>query len=119
MKNTLLLSSLFISSMVSANPLLGSWQFVEGKYATSDGYVTAKAPEITSVKLITPSHLAISPKSKATFIMLVVANMFCKTSNLSKLFPMVMYLHYLVRPWHLITKLKVTYGTTPCMKMAN
>ncbi len=67
MKNTLLLSSLFISSMVSANPLLGSWQFVEGKYATNDGYVTAKAPEITSVKLITPSHFSYITQKQGNF----------------------------------------------------
>ena len=97
MKNTLLLSSLFISSMVSANPLLGSWQFVEGKYATNDGYVTAKAPEITSVKLITPSHFSYITQKQGNFH-------YAGGGNLSKLFPMVMYLHYLVRPWHLITK---------------
>lgn len=39
-----------------ANPLLGSWEFVEGKYAVDDGFVHAKAPQLTSVKLITPTH---------------------------------------------------------------
>jgi hypothetical protein len=39
-----------------ANPLLGSWEFVEGKYAVDGGLVTAKAPELTSVKLITGTH---------------------------------------------------------------
>ncbi|MBB1308270.1 MAG: hypothetical protein ACJAVX_000355 [Pseudoalteromonas rhizosphaerae] len=54
---SLLLASLFITSpLVIANPLLGSWEFVEGKYAVEQGYVTAKAPELTSVKLITATH---------------------------------------------------------------
>lgn len=56
MKAIVLVGLIFTSTTLQANPLLGSWEFVKGKYATKDGYVTAKAPEITSIKLITESH---------------------------------------------------------------
>lgn len=56
MKSILLVSLLIISPLVLANPLLGSWGCVEGKYAVEQGYVSAKAPELTSVKLITTTH---------------------------------------------------------------
>lgn len=56
MKSLLLASLLITSPLVLANPLLGSWEFVEGKYAVEQGFVTAKAPELTSVKLITATH---------------------------------------------------------------
>ncbi len=56
MKVILLAGLFFTSTVLQANPLLGSWEFVEGKYATKDGFVTAKAPEITSIKLVTDSH---------------------------------------------------------------
>ncbi|KTF18527.1 hypothetical protein [Pseudoalteromonas sp. H105] len=52
----LVVSLLAFSSFSMANPLLGSWEFVEGKYAVDGGFVTAKAPELTSVKLITGTH---------------------------------------------------------------
>lgn len=56
MKAILLAGLFFTSAALHANPLLGSWEFVEGKYATETGFVTAKAPEITSIKLVTASH---------------------------------------------------------------
>lgn len=56
MKTLILAILLFTSSLLQANPLLGSWEFVEGKYATDDGFVNAKAPEISSIKLITQGH---------------------------------------------------------------
>ena len=56
MKSLLLASLLITSPRVIANPLLGSWEFVEGTYAVEQGFVTAKAPELTSVKLITATH---------------------------------------------------------------
>ena len=52
----LAVSLLAFSSLSMANPLLGSWEFVEGKYAVDGGFVTAKTPELTSVKLITGTH---------------------------------------------------------------
>lgn len=56
MKSLLLASLLIASPIAVANPLLGSWEFVQGKYAVEDGFVSAKAPELTSVKLITAMH---------------------------------------------------------------
>lgn len=56
MKAYLLTGLLLVAGQTFANPLLGSWEFVEGKYAVDDGYVTAKAPQLTSVKLITKTH---------------------------------------------------------------
>ncbi|MEH6393856.1 hypothetical protein [Pseudoalteromonas sp.] len=56
MKTLILTSLLLASPLASANPLLGSWEFVEGKYAVDGGFVTAKAPELTSIKLITANH---------------------------------------------------------------
>ncbi|KPH59694.1 hypothetical protein AMS58_17245 [Pseudoalteromonas porphyrae] len=56
MKSLLLASLLIASPIAVANPLLGSWEFVQGKYAVEDGFVSAKAPELTSVKLITATH---------------------------------------------------------------
>ncbi|MCQ8876971.1 hypothetical protein NQT69_02835 [Pseudoalteromonas shioyasakiensis] len=56
MRALVLAGLLFASSHTLANPLLGSWEFVEGKYAVNDGYVTAKAPQLSSIKLITKTH---------------------------------------------------------------
>ena len=56
MKTLILTSLLLASPLALANPLLGSWEFVEGKYAVEQGYVTAKAPELTSIKLVTATH---------------------------------------------------------------
>ncbi|MBE0378764.1 MULTISPECIES: hypothetical protein [Pseudoalteromonas] len=56
MKTLILTSLLLASPLASANPLLGSWEFVEGKYAVDGGFVAAKAPELTSIKLITANH---------------------------------------------------------------
>lgn len=63
----LILSAALFASTVGANPLLGSWQFVEGKYATDQGYVTAKAPELSSVKLITASHFSYITQKNGAF----------------------------------------------------
>ncbi|EWH07345.1 MULTISPECIES: hypothetical protein [Pseudoalteromonas] len=61
------ISSLLLASFANANPLVGSWQFVEGKYATKEGYVTAKAPELTSVKLITDTHFSYITQKNGNF----------------------------------------------------
>ncbi|MEZ7278905.1 hypothetical protein [Pseudoalteromonas sp. 68 DY56-GL68] len=67
MKKITLIASLLLSINVNANPLLGSWQFIEGKYAVEDGYVTAKAPELNSVKLITDSHFSYITQKNGKF----------------------------------------------------
>ncbi|WP_404340348.1 hypothetical protein [Pseudoalteromonas mariniglutinosa] len=67
MKVILIVSSLLASPWVIANPLLGSWQFIEGKYAVEDGFVTAKAPQLTSVKLITAGHFSYITEKNGQF----------------------------------------------------
>ncbi len=52
---------------VFANPILGTWEFVQGKYAVENGFVTAKAPEITSVKLVTASHFSYITEKNGQF----------------------------------------------------
>ncbi|QBJ63008.1 MULTISPECIES: hypothetical protein [unclassified Pseudoalteromonas] len=56
-----------LSCSVFANPLLGTWEFVQGKYAVENGFVTAKAPEITSVKLVTASHFSYITEKNGQF----------------------------------------------------
>ncbi|TMP28068.1 hypothetical protein CWB99_01160 [Pseudoalteromonas rubra] len=63
---SLILTAL-LSGTAMANPLLGSWEFVEGQYATESGIVSAKAPELTSVKLITPTHHSYITQSQGKF----------------------------------------------------
>lgn len=61
------LSLLLLSPVTLANPLLGTWEFVEGKYATVDGIVSAQAPSLTSIKLITPTHHSYITQSEGQF----------------------------------------------------
>ena len=56
-----------LSCSVFANPLLGTWEFVQGKYAVENGFVTAKVPEITSVKLVTASHFSYITEKNGQF----------------------------------------------------
>lgn len=56
-----------LSCSVFANPLLGTWEFVQGKYAVENGFVSAKAPEITSVKLVTASHFSYITETNGQF----------------------------------------------------
>ena len=58
---------LFICGSTYANPLLGTWEFVEGSYATANGVVTAAAPEVTSTKLITAGHHSYITRSNGQF----------------------------------------------------
>ncbi|KAF7771225.1 hypothetical protein PCIT_a4286 [Pseudoalteromonas citrea] len=43
-------------SIVSANPLIGTWQYVKGQYATENGLVEAQAPQLTSTKIVSDGH---------------------------------------------------------------
>lgn len=43
-------------SIASANPLIGTWQFVKGQYATDNGLVEAQAPQLSSVKIVSDGH---------------------------------------------------------------
>ncbi|WP_440055952.1 hypothetical protein ACSLBF_07325 [Pseudoalteromonas sp. T1lg65] len=56
MKTLVSILIIMFSPLVLANPLLGSWEFVSGEYATEGGVVSAKAPQVTSIKLITKTH---------------------------------------------------------------
>ncbi|USD27142.1 hypothetical protein J8Z24_09065 [Pseudoalteromonas sp. SCSIO 43201] len=58
---------LMVSTAALSNPLLGTWEFVEGEYATPNGRITAKAPELTSTKLITETHHSYITQSRGEF----------------------------------------------------
>ncbi|WP_238937609.1 hypothetical protein [Pseudoalteromonas sp. S16_S37] len=67
-KGLFLTLAMFILVDAQANPLLGTWQFVEGKYATENGYVTAKSPNMTSVKIISPTHFRYITQQNGQFL---------------------------------------------------
>ncbi|GAA64857.1 hypothetical protein P20311_2660 [Pseudoalteromonas sp. BSi20311] len=48
-------------------PFIRHGEFVQGKYAVENGFVTAKAPEITSVKLVTASHFSYITEKNGQF----------------------------------------------------
>ncbi|MEJ6475487.1 hypothetical protein [Pseudoalteromonas piscicida] len=66
MKTRMLITFIF-SAPVFANPLIGTWEFVEGKYATANGVVSAQAPTVTSIKLITKTHHSYITQSNGEF----------------------------------------------------
>ncbi|MBE0367999.1 hypothetical protein [Pseudoalteromonas aurantia] len=55
-------------NVVIANPLIGTWQFVKGEYATDKGLVTARAPELSSVKIISKSHFSYITQNNGKFL---------------------------------------------------
>ncbi|CAH9058379.1 hypothetical protein PSECIP111854_02190 [Pseudoalteromonas sp. CIP111854] len=67
-KESILLVILLYCTQSEANPLLGTWQFVEGKYATQSGYVSAKAPSLSSVKVISPTHFSYITQKDGAFL---------------------------------------------------
>lgn len=68
MKFTIFACLVLLPYSVFANPLLGTWEFVQGKYAVEDGFVSAKAPEITSIKLVTATHFSYITEKNGQFI---------------------------------------------------
>ncbi len=50
------LAMLICAQQAWSHPLEGSWQFVSGEYFTASGNFKAKAPEITSTKVIAGGH---------------------------------------------------------------
>ncbi|MCG7550338.1 hypothetical protein [Pseudoalteromonas sp. Of7M-16] len=54
----LVLMCLLVSPITIANPLVGTWEFVSGEYATESGRVKASAPQVTSTKIINESHFS-------------------------------------------------------------
>lgn len=67
MKFTIFACLVLLPYSVFANPLLGTWEFVQGKYAVDDGFVSAKAPEITSIKLVTATHFSYITEKNGQF----------------------------------------------------
>ncbi|KZN32482.1 hypothetical protein N474_10735 [Pseudoalteromonas luteoviolacea CPMOR-2] len=57
----------FISPLLMANPLIGTWEFVKGEYATPEGIVSAKAPDVTSMKIINNTHFSYITSSNNKF----------------------------------------------------
>jgi hypothetical protein len=47
---------------------MGTWEYVEGKYATEAGYVSATAPELTSVKIVSENHFSYITQKKGKFL---------------------------------------------------
>ncbi|WP_223191888.1 hypothetical protein [Pseudoalteromonas piscicida] len=90
------LSLLLLSPVTLANPLLGTWEFVEGKYATVDGIVSAQAPSLTSIKLITPTHHSYITQSEGQFKYAGGGSYKIEGIDLSKLMNMEMLLRYSV-----------------------
>ncbi|BBN81699.1 hypothetical protein PA25_16840 [Pseudoalteromonas sp. A25] len=67
-KGLILSTALIFCGNAIANPLLGTWQFVKGKYATDDGYVTAESPNLSSVKVISASHFSYITQKNGQFL---------------------------------------------------
>ena len=67
MRFVIFISSVLFTCSAITNPLLGTWEFVQGKYAVEDGFVSAKAPEITSIKLVTATHFSYITEKNGQF----------------------------------------------------
>ncbi|KZN59772.1 hypothetical protein [Pseudoalteromonas luteoviolacea] len=63
----IILAFAFISPLLLANPLVGTWEFVKGEYATPEGKVTASAPTVTSTKIINNTHFSYITSSNSKF----------------------------------------------------
>ncbi|MBQ4812949.1 hypothetical protein J8M20_16430 [Pseudoalteromonas luteoviolacea] len=63
----LLFTFIFFSPQLLANPLIGTWEFVKGEYATAEGRVTAAAPNVTSTKIINGTHFSYITSSNNKF----------------------------------------------------
>ncbi|MCF2857987.1 hypothetical protein L1286_10940 [Pseudoalteromonas sp. SMS1] len=56
-----------ISTNLMANPLVGTWEFVKGEYATPEGRVHAASPHVTSTKIINKTHFSYITSSDNKF----------------------------------------------------
>ncbi|MDK1286595.1 hypothetical protein [Pseudoalteromonas umbrosa] len=57
----------FACPLALSNPLMGTWEFVSGEYATKDGRVKASAPQVTSTKIINNTHFSYITSSDNKF----------------------------------------------------
>ena len=58
---------LLVGLQAQSHPLEGSWQFVSGEYYTKHGDFSAKAPQISSTKVISDGHFNYVTRKEGSF----------------------------------------------------